>query len=320
MCYSAQLVQRAKELFRRSGIRLDYEETLRLLLQRRDDPGITISRAFEENFDVPTNEDERQIKDLIDEHRARIVTQCESELFKQKTRLVTAERKLKEKLTKAAQNDVRIAGNKIDALGERLASLRRTHLVADDARIYPMQFAGVVIKQDDSYLLTPMRYHCRPIGKAAFLDRKFPGLYNARRDSLGQFWRDLFGRYHAVAVVDCFFENVKEHDLAHRELAHGEKEKNIVLQFTPTPARHMFVPCLWSPWTGANEADLRSFAIITDDPPVEVAAAGHNRCPVNLKATNVDSWLTPAGRSVAELDVLLADRETPFYQHEVLAA
>jgi hypothetical protein len=70
MCYSAQLVQRTKELFRRFGIRLDYEETLKLLLQRRDDPGITISRAFEDNFEAPSNDDERQIKDLIDEHRA----------------------------------------------------------------------------------------------------------------------------------------------------------------------------------------------------------------------------------------------------------
>jgi len=320
MCYSAQLVQRAKELFRRSGIRLDYEETLKLLLQRRDDPGISISRAFEENFAAPANEDERQIKDLIEEHRAKIFTQTESELFKQKTRLVTAERKLKEKVTKAAQNEVRIAGNKIEALSERLTSLRRTQLIATDARIYPMQYAGVIIKDNDSYLLTPMRYHCRPVGKAAFLDRKFPGLYNARRDSLGQFWRDLFGRYHALAVVDCFFENVKQHDMEHRVLAPDEKEKNIVLQFTPTPARHMFVPCLWAPWTDATQPDLRSFAIITDDPPAEVAAAGHNRCPVNLKETNVDAWLTPASRSVAELDALLADRETPFYQHEVLAA
>ena len=320
MCYSAQLVQRAKELFRRSGVRLDYEETLKLLLKRRDDPGITISRAFEQNFAEPTNDDERQIKDLIDAHRARIVTQSESELFKQKSRLVAAQRKLEQKVTKAAQNEVRIAGNKIQALGERLSSLRRTQLVADDARIYPMQFAGVVIKRDDSYLLTPMRYHCRPVGKVAFLDRKFPGLYNARRDSLGQFWRDLFGKYHALAVVDRFFENVKAHDLEHRELAPGETEKNIVLQFTPSPAKHMFVPCLWSPWTGANEPDLRSFAIITDDPPAEVAAAGHNRCPVNLKEAHVDSWLTPRGRSIAELDALLADREESFYQHEVLAA
>jgi hypothetical protein len=134
------------------------------------------------------------------------VTQSESELFKQKTRLVTAERKLKEKVTKAAQNEVRIAGNKIDALGERLASLRRTHLVADDARIYPMQFAGVVIKNDDSYLLTPMRYHCRPIGAAAFLDRKFPGLYNA----FGAFITvrtDKHRGFKGLSLLTCFWES-----------------------------------------------------------------------------------------------------------------
>jgi hypothetical protein len=30
-------------------------------------------------------------------------------------------------------------------------------------------------------LLRPMRYACRPAGKPAFYDKKFPGLYNARR-------------------------------------------------------------------------------------------------------------------------------------------
>jgi putative SOS response-associated peptidase YedK len=51
-----------------------------------------------------------------------------------------------------------------------------------------------------------------------------------------------------------------------------------------------------------------------------VAAAGHDRMIVNLKPENVDAWLAPAGRSSEELLRILADRQAPYYEHEVMAA
>jgi len=320
MCYSAKIVQLVKDALRRYGIQMDYTEALRLFLRRRDEPGIVISKAFEANFDEPANAAEREIKRLIDEHRGRMATQWESEFFKQKTRLVGAQRKLRQKATKAAMNDVRIATAKIEALTERLAGLRRRELVDDDSRIFPMQYAGVIVRGEDGYLLTPMRYHCRPQGQPALIDRKFDGLYCARRDSLDSFWKGQFGKSHALAVLDAFYENVKAHDLEHRELAPGETAKNIVLQFKPRPASELLVACVWSHWTDGQAPDLRSFAVITDDPPPEIAAAGHNRCPINLKRENVGAWLTPAKRSTDELQAILGDRAMPYYEHEVLAA
>ena len=38
----------------------------------------------------------------------------------------------------------------------------------------------------------------------------------------------------------------------------------------------MYVACLWSHWQEGNE-ELDSFAAITDEPPPEIAAAGHDR-------------------------------------------
>jgi hypothetical protein len=64
-----------------------------------------------------------------------------------------------------------------------------------------------------------MRYQCRPQGKPVFYDTKFPGTYNARRDSLGGFWKDLFGYSHGIMVVTAFFENVSLHRMEGRELA-----------------------------------------------------------------------------------------------------
>src|SRR5271166_4428487 len=320
MCYSAQVGQSVRKLYREMGIRLDYAEAERLFMRRLDDSSLMISRGFEANFDEPANEQERRIKAAIDEHRSRTAGKFEKELFSQKTRLVTAERSLKIKETKKAREDVRIAGNKIESLTAKLSDLRRVETLPRDNRIFPMVYAGVIVDRDGQKLLTPMRYFCRPAGKPASYDRQFPGLYNARRDNLQKFWAQQFGHCHAIMVVDRFYENVQRHTMEHRELRDGEEASNVVLQFTPEPAQSMFVACLWSHWTDPKEPDIRGFAAITDIPPADVAAAGHDRCIINLQPQHVDAWLTPEGRTTQELQNILSDHAVSTYQHEVLQA
>ena len=320
MCYSAQVLQVARKLRRQLGLRLDYEESEKLFFRRLEDPSLLISRGFESNFDDPQNEQERRIKGAIDEHRARVATKLEKDLFSQKTRLVNAERSLKEKETKKAREDVRIASNKIETLTNKLSDLRRSEVKSRDNRIFPLVYTGLIIKQDGENLLTPMRYFCRPAGKPAFYDKKFPGLSNARRDNLEKFWSEQFGSHHAIMVVDSFFENVRRHVMEHRALAEGEETENVVLQFTPKPAQSMLIACLYSHWTDPKEPDLRGFAAITDEPPRDVSAAGHDRCIVNLNPQHVDAWLTPERRSREELQAILSDRAVSLYQHEALQA
>ena len=320
MCYSAQVIQMARKLHRQLGIRIDYDEVERLFFQRLEEPSINISRGFEANFDDPATDQERRIKGALDEHRSRVASKMEKDLFTQKTRLVNAERSLKSKETKKAREDVRIATAKIETLSGKLSALRSSEPKEEDNRIFPMVYAGVIVKQDGQNLLTPMRYHCRPAGKPAFYDRKFPGLYNARRDNLEKFWGDQFGSHHAILVVESFYENVKRHTMEHRELMPGEAEENVILQFKPEPAQTLYIACLWSNWTDPKEPDLRGFAAITDEPPADVAAAGHDRCIINLKPEHVEAWLSPQNHSIGELQSMLSDRAVPMFQHEVLKA
>jgi len=320
MCYSAQVIQMARKLNRQLGIRLDYDEIEKLFFRRFDDSSINISRGFEANFDEPATDQERRIKGAIDEHRLRVATKMEKDLFTQKTRLVNAERQLKDKETKQAREDVRIATTKIETLSTKLSRLRSSEPNEEDNRIFPMLYAGVIVKKEGQNLLTPMRYHCRPAGKPAYYDRKFPGLYNARRDNLEKFWGEQFGAHHAILVVESFYENVKRHTMEHRDLLAGEAEENVVLQFKPEPVQTMYIACLWSHWSDPEEPDLRGFAAITDEPPADVAAAGHDRCIINLKPEHVEAWLTPQGRSTYELQAMLSDRAIPIFQHEVLRA
>ena len=321
MCYSAQVVQMVRKLHRELGIRLDYDEAERLFLRRLDDPTLNISPGFEANFDTPSTAQGRRIKAAIDTHRSRVVRKTEEELFTQKTRLHDAERSLRSKTTKKAGEDVRIAAKKIEALTAKLTDLHRSEPAARDDRVFPMVYAGVIVQQEEQRVLTPMRYACRPAGKPAFYDKKFPGLYNARRDNLEKFWNQQFGRHHAVMVVESFYENVRRPAQAPGGPdCPGEQGRNVVLHFVPDPPQPMFVACLWSCWTDPNEPDLRGFAAITDDPPPDVAAAGHDRCIVNLRPEHVAAWLTPEKRELTELQTMLSDRAVSAFQHSVAKA
>lgn len=303
MCYSAQVVQMARKLRRQMGIRLDYDQAEKLFFRRLEDPTLVISRGFENNFAEPSNDQERRIFGAIEEHRSRTATKLEKDLFSQKTRLVNAERSSREKETKKAREEVRIASSKIASLTAKLSSLRGSGANPEDDRIFPMVYTGVIIKQEGENLLTPMRYFCRPAGKPASYDRQFPGLYNARRDNLEKFWSGQFGRHHALMVVESFYENIRLH------------ERNVVLQFTPRPPQAMLIACLYSHWTDPKEPDLRGFAAITDEPPADVAAAGHDRCIINLRPEHAESWLTPEQRTTEELQAILSDRAVATYGH-----
>jgi putative SOS response-associated peptidase YedK len=323
MCYSAQVSQALRRLARRFGAEIDYRMFDELLAGRLTpdgiDDSIKLSKALESNFLEPRSAEERSIKTSIDTYQQRLTRKLETELFAQKKRLADAERKLKEKPTKKASEDQRIATKKIDWLVTRLADMRRTELNDEDSRIFPFWHAPVIVMEGDRKIIRPMRYHCRPAGKPASIDRKFDGLYNARKDSLDGFWSDLFGSHHAIAVVTSFFENVALHDFERRDLKPGEQPQNLVVHFNPQPPREMLVACLWSHWREPNAKDLCSFAAITDDPPPEIAATGHNRCIVAIKEENMDAWLSPEPHSKAELLAVLNDRPAAHFEHRIAA-
>jgi putative SOS response-associated peptidase YedK len=308
MCYSSKVSQNIKDLARQFSATMDYSEVERLLMERLGGQPIRLARGFEWNFSTPQTPQERRIRDLDAEYRAKKVAELEQDIFKQKKRLADAQRKLKAKETKSALNEQRIATSKIDASLERIALFTGTQPHEDDHRIFPMTYAPIILKRDGGNVITLARYHLRQQGKPAFTDQKFPGLYNARRDNLERFWRSEFGHTHALMVIDSFYENVERDG------------KNVVLHFTPRPAYQLLVACLYADWSDPKEGRLQSFAAITDEPPPEIKAAGHDRCIINLRPENVETWLAPEARSDQELQAILSDRQQPYYEHEVMAA
>jgi putative SOS response-associated peptidase YedK len=314
MCYSAQIWADYKKYTRTYGVEMDIATFTELFWGRLDDDKIKIPKAMEESFSSPNGEQESHIKDLIEQYKAKQASKFEQELFKQRKRLVDAERTLQTKTTKAATEAKRISTFKIDWALTKLSDLRRTDLKGSDSRIYPGYYAPVMVIENGRRVVKPMRYQCRPAGKPAFYDAKYPGTYNARRDNLEGFWKGQFGHTHGIMVVNAFYEHV-----ALPKADRPDETENTILEFKPHPVQDMLVACLWSHWKGNGEKDLYSFAAITDEPPQEVAAAGHDRCIIPIKPENIDTWLNPDPKNLKALYAILDDRERPYYEHRLAA-
>lgn len=310
MCYSAQITAAYQKLVRMTGATLSLQEFAALYAH---DPGKKrpkTPKAMDDAFRAGASPVELAVWAEVEQWNRAEAAALEQELFANRKRLADAERALQVKETKKAREDVRIAGNKIDRALAKLADLKRTEPKERDSRIFPGVYAPVIVSEGDKPVIKPMRYQCRLAGKPANYDQRYPGTYNARRDSLEKFWTPAFGHTHGLLVVDTFYENVE-----------GADGKNQVVQFTPRTGEPMLVACLWSHWKdpAGKEPDLLSFAAITDDPEPEVAAAGHDRTIINIKPEHVDAWLNPDPADLAALYRIFDDKRHPFYEHQLAA-
>jgi len=322
MCYSAQIKADYHHFVREWGAVVSMKRFVELFWEKRKDGQWTkIPKAMREAFRKPQGKDGFELAKLVAEADREQAEKYQAELSAQSTRREKAQAVLAgSKPTKKAADEQRIATNKIKAAQRNLEDLQRAELVDRDSRIYPGSYATVMIEKEGQRIVVPMRYQCRLPGWNEVTERKYPGTYNARRDKLEESWGKMFGYRHGVMIVTRFYENVSRHKMEGRELAAGEKEENVVLEFDPQPPQEMLVACLWNISKGADGgADLFSFAAITDEPPAEVAAAGHDRCIIPIKPEHVDAWLSPDPGNLAASYAILDDRARPYYEHRLAA-
>lgn len=318
MCYSAQVWQAYQDYVRRFGAEISIREFVALYASREKGAKIKTAKAMDDAFLRAGTPETSEIARSIEAWNAQQTSELEQLSFRQRKRLADAERTLRTKSTKKALDDQRIATNKIDWAKGKLADLRRTTPEDRDRRIFPGVYAPVMVMEQGRRVIKPMRYQCRPAGKPVFYDTKYPGTYNARRDNLEGFWKGQFGHTHGVIVCDAFYENVSRHRAEGRDLVEGEAEESVVLEFRPRPREEMLVACLYSHWQQDGE-ELWSFAAITDEPPPEVSAAGHDRCIIPIREENLDAWLNPRHSPLTALYAILDDRHRPYYEHRMAA-
>ncbi|GLQ96491.1 SOS response-associated peptidase family protein [Dyella mobilis] len=324
MCYSAQIFADFRK-YERLGGALDLRAFVKMFWQRRKsgDWVRKVPKAMRDAFANPRDAGEAEINAIaIDANRSAALA-LETEIAEQTERKLKADAVLASpKPTKKAENDRRVAGNKIEAAQAKLDQLGATANAEGLGRIWPGSYCPVLVRDHKTgeRLIRRMRYRCRLPGWTAKDEALKPGTYNARQDKLSTVWKKLFGWNHGIVVASRFYESVSLHRLQHRELAPGERDISVEIRFEPEPRQDMLLACLWryvEPEHDEEGAGFYSFAIITREPPAEVQDAGHDRCVIAIRPENVDVWLNPDPHDLAPLYAILDDPIDAFYQHEL---
>ncbi len=303
VCYSVLIKAQLKALALEFGAAVDVDSFASLFALRLPHPELKVPFALDRYFVLSQDPAERRLAPIIRQFHAE-----------EKMRAEQSIRETEEELRELAAARPTVAHQKKREARERRVAKLKLKLNLDfdrisplDERTFPGVFAPVILGRESRRWVTPMRYRVRcPDGG------EVPSQYNvfnARRDSLLQAatWRPLFGHAHALFPFSKFFEWV-ERDGKKREIA-----------FTPENRALMWAASLYSAPQNKNSPPYLSFAMVTDDPPAEVAAAGHDRCPIFLRAEAVETWLYPEKSKPAALLALLGEKEKAYYLNSLVA-
>jgi len=219
---------------------------------------------------------------------------------------LVADEKLKAKATKTNQKAFETKQRKLEKARAALDNASKPP--ADTYRIYPYYFAPIIIDDSGKRLIVPARFRILP--RTGIEVPNNYNVFNSRRDSLqsARTWKPLFGKQHALFPFLNFYEWVERDG------------RSVEIKFYPDGhADGMHAASLYEIYQHPKLGQIRSFAMVTDEPPPEVAAAGHDRCPVFLAHNKIDQWLNPGEQTFQQLDELLDHIERTYYSH-VLAA
>lgn len=302
MCYSARIRPQLADVAGEFRASLDLDSFEALFRMRLKEPETKVPLGMDRYFVHAKAPAEAKLAKLVREFHAQEKDRRRAEIKDTQAEL----KSLREgKPTAAAKKKIEVRERKIVKLDAKLA-----HGIDDisplDDRVYPQYYAPVVAEGKHGRKLVPMRYRVRrPDGGE--VPSKY-NVFNARFDSLesARTWTPLFGRTHGIFPFTLFYEWV-ERD--------GKKQE---IYFSPEDRSLMWAASLFSVAKGTH-GPLLSFAMVTDDPPPEVAAAGHDRCPIFLRQDQMDGWLHPAGKSLENLKGLLQLKEKAFYLHGLAA-
>lgn len=311
------------KLAKRFGARVDFDAYESVFQQRGEAAKLIVPRGIEAAFTTsPSSDQEQNIVCLIREWHTEQIAVREAELEKQRERLADAEEKLKQRETKKALNDQRIASNKIPWLEAKIHWHRLTRATDEDARVFPQHYVSMVYTDDDgNRVVGPFRYHLRPAWASEKWDFQRGGSYNARRDSLKKVWKNQFGSQHGLLLVKRFWENVSPSKYRAKPKLPPEliEQENIVIMFEPDDGEWMLVPTIYDVWRRKGKPSLHSTALITDDPVDEVALTGHDRTPISLNEPSAMQWLDVSSHDTDTLFELLDDIKRPYYDHAIAA-
>lgn len=305
MCYSAMIEADMRKLERRFGAKIDWDN-------------------FEEAFNMRAKYKMAMIPSAIDTY---FIQNAETALQKRlakmaKTHYMMEIEKFSKKLKKY-ENDVKEleaklnSGSKAKGLKEKVRKRRETvewhkekisyyEKIEEQGapRVFPNFYTPVIMKDKTGCWIRLMRYHLCPKSGKELTPFKY-NLFNARKDRLldSRTWKHIFGKQHAIFPFYRFYESIE-----------GKSGEAKIIYFEPETKDLMWSASLFER-SKTTEGNLWSFAAITDEPPPEVAEAGHDRCPVFLNEDHFEQWLEPKDLSQNDLLALLESVVVTYFTH-----
>jgi putative SOS response-associated peptidase YedK len=179
-------------------------------------------------------------------------------------------------------------------------------MMSEDNKIFSNYFTNIIVEENDSRIIKPMRYRVRPQGAVAEIPNKY-NVFNARLDALEsrQTWSNLFMKKHGLVPLTGFYEWVL-----------GPNNKSELIKFAPKEKEMMWAPVLYDEWISPDKKiAFKSFAIITHEPPSEILKMGHDRCPIFLNKEFIDIWLNPKRASKEEIYSILQKKEDAYFDY-----
>lgn len=269
---------------------LDYDSLLRIYADRLQDTTIQIPSALDQWWiENSRNSEEKKLAKLVREFHEKSLDKFREEIGVLENVISELEAKQQKKPTKTAEKSLGAKLRKRETLQGKIAAIKEGKT---SGRIFPMQFAPLIIESDGERRIILARYQ---------VDDNFES-FNARRDSLQKkaTWKPLFGKSHGLFVFTKFYEWVERGN------------EKVMISFSPRGYEVMWAPAMYK----HHSAGLDTFAMITDEPPPEVLAAGHDRCPVFLNEESVGNWLNPQGMKAIEVDALLDQKVKTFFEYQ----
>ena len=283
MCYSVMVETDLKKLEHDFRADVDVDGFLRILRDRaKGKKNLKVARGMEPYFDQPRNAIEEECKDLIDAFTAQEIQKFEQKAFDKRRIIAECEAKLAKKWTKTNQTKLETAKRVLD---KALYDIERLNgpIIPTDSCIFQYYYAPLLVETVHGRKIKFFRYQVRPRWADREPARQI-NMFNARLDMIEErrTWRPLFMQQHAALVFKGFYEWVD----------HPDTGKSAIIQFLPEDGELMWAPALFEHYHSLDE-QIDSFAILTRDPPPEVEAMGHDRCPIFPAWDEMETWLRP---------------------------
>ena len=302
MCYSALVNRSLKAIAARHRAKIRDQAFVDLYTMRCKNPALKIPPGMDQGAIEIGGMAGKSIEKNIREFNRNEEQRTNQLLQDVNPEIAEIENRLKVIVTKTAEKELAVKRRK----REKLLTRSTEEPSGVNYRIYPFYFAPVVIDEGSGREIVPMRFRVLPRYGIEIPANK--NVFNARRDSLQvkRTWTPLFGATHALFPFERFYEWVLR------------DEKKIEISFSPDGYSDMWAASVYESCK-TEFGVLQSFAMCTDDPPAEVARAGHDRCPVFLIEELIDQWLQPKGKTWDELDGLLEKKQPTHYSHVEVA-